>query len=165
MSELKQHPIYTDYYGTKNGEVYSKKYKKERIKKIKPMKLNTGYYLLGLTHNKKRYQVTHHKFIADIFVLNPNNYSEINHKDENKNNNCADNLEWCSRKQNMKHSAHKFSKFFLVENLKTNEIFEIQNLSEWCKVNNVSRGLVYHILHGKSKQTKGFRFYYSEKNL
>ena len=49
-----QHPIYKDYYATTDGQVYSKKFKSNRIKKIKPFRLNTGYYLLNLMHNKKR---------------------------------------------------------------------------------------------------------------
>ena len=37
-----------------------------------------------------------HKLIAEAFIPNPNNYPEVNHKDENKLNNSIDNLEWCT---------------------------------------------------------------------
>jgi hypothetical protein len=159
MTDLVQHPIYKDYYGTRDGRVFSKKYKTGRVKELKPMRLNTGYYLLGLCHDNKRIQITHHKFIADIFLPNPNNYSELNHKDEDKSNNCADNLEWCSRIYNMRYSAHKFckfGKFYLIENLKTNEVYEIQNLNKWCRENKVHRVSAYAVMKGKQKQTKGF---------
>jgi len=46
-----------------------------------------------------------HRIIAQTFVANPKNYTEVNHKDGNKKNNHADNLEWCTRKQNMRHAT------------------------------------------------------------
>ena len=41
-----------------------------------------------------------HKLIALAFLPNPNNYLEINHKDEDKTNNRVENLEWCDHKYN-----------------------------------------------------------------
>ena len=46
-----------------------------------------------------------HRLVAEAFVDNPNNYSEINHIDEVKHNNIFSNLEWCTRKQNMNHGT------------------------------------------------------------
>lgn len=37
-----------------------------------------------------------HKLVALAFIPNPNGYNHINHKDENKENNKAENLEWCT---------------------------------------------------------------------
>lgn len=41
-----------------------------------------------------------HRIVADAFVENENNLPCINHKDENKDNNSASNLEWCTIKYN-----------------------------------------------------------------
>jgi hypothetical protein len=164
MNKLKQHPIYTDYYGSESGNVYSKKFKSGRIRELKPIRLSTGYYILGLCFNKQRIQILQHKFIADIFVPNPNNYTEINHIDFDKSNNSASNLEWCSREYNMRHYFEKnydrYSKVkYLVENLNTNEKFEITNLTKFCREHKIDRASVYNILKGTRIQTKGFKFY------
>ena len=41
-----------------------------------------------------------HRLIAFTFIENPNDYPQVNHKDENKLNNAADNLEWCTNRYN-----------------------------------------------------------------
>lgn len=47
-----------------------------------------------------------HRLVAAAFIPNPNNYPIINHKDENRSNNCADNLEWCTHKYNANYGGH-----------------------------------------------------------
>ena len=59
-----------------------------------------GYNLVELTINcnVKTHKV--HRLVAEAFIPNPNCLPEVNHKDENKNNNRADNLEWCDNEYN-----------------------------------------------------------------
>ena len=81
-----------------------------RIKNKNPMILKqtidrkNGYLTVSLSKNGKKKIHRVHKLVASIFIDNPNNYPVINHKDGNKLNNCVDNLEWCTYKQNIIHS-------------------------------------------------------------
>ena len=60
-----------------------------------------GYLFVELSAGNKEY--THHdihRLVAKAFIPNPENLEMVNHKDEDKTNNCVWNLEWCSNKYN-----------------------------------------------------------------
>lgn len=73
---------------------------------LKPV-YDRGGYLKVLLHdsNGVRYTKFVHRIIAETFIPNPNNYPQINHKDENKHNNAVDNLEWCTSKYNINYGT------------------------------------------------------------
>ena len=74
------------------------KAKKERI--LKTGKNIWGYLYVILRKNKKGKITYIHRLVANTFIPNVDNLPQVNHKDENKENNCADNLEWCNAKYN-----------------------------------------------------------------
>ena len=98
---LVEHPKFTGYYGTKDARVFSNKGKYGKLRELKPheQKENNGYYYVSCSGH----QMPYHRFIAQIFLLNENNYKEVNHIDGDKSNNRVENLEWCTRKQNVRH--------------------------------------------------------------
>ena len=59
-----------------------------------------GYKIVVLWKNKKCKKFRVHRLVAEAFILNPNNYTQVNHKDEDKSNNSVENLEWCTQKYN-----------------------------------------------------------------
>lgn len=67
---------------------------------LKPS-LNSKGYLRVRINNKT---VFIHRAVAQVFVANPDNLSQVNHKDYNKLNNDHDNLEWCNNSKNQLHS-------------------------------------------------------------
>lgn len=72
---------------------------KEQIVKAGTI-INSGYKSVNLIKDKKLKHALIHRLVAQHFVDNPNGFDIVNHKDENKLNNVADNLEWCSHKYN-----------------------------------------------------------------
>ena len=71
---------------------------------LKPQVDNKGYHRIRVTVEREKMSYKVHREIAKAFIPNPNNLPQVNHKDGNKDNNRADNLEWCTRSHNVKHS-------------------------------------------------------------
>lgn len=63
-----------------------------------------GYKQVRLYKEGKSQDYLVHRLVAMTFISNPNQYEEVNHIDGDKSNNCVDNLEWCSRHQNIHHA-------------------------------------------------------------
>ena len=63
-----------------------------------------GYYCVGLSNIKtKTFSV--HRLVALTFIENPENKTDVNHKDKNKLNNNLVNLEWNTSKENNTHKS------------------------------------------------------------
>ena len=72
-----------------------------------------------------------HRLVAEGFIENPNNLSDVDHIDRNKENNHVDNLRWCSRVENMAQNAKPFK----IIDTKTGKIYEGDNNITWIKEN------------------------------
>ncbi|HUS94032.1 MAG TPA: NUMOD4 motif-containing HNH endonuclease [Patescibacteria group bacterium] len=64
----------------------------------------TGYKMVGLCINGIESQHRVHRLVASAFIPNPENKSDINHKNGNKNDNSVENLEWMTRGENHRHA-------------------------------------------------------------
>lgn len=63
-----------------------------------------GYHRVTLFKNKERKRYLVHRLVAVAFVLNPKNLPEVNHKNGDRSDNRAAELEWCTRSMNIKHA-------------------------------------------------------------
>lgn len=84
---------------------------------LRPGKRNNYLYVRLCKDGKfKDYRI--HRLVAEAFIPNPDNLPVVNHKDEDKSNNCVENLEWCTQEYNVNYSLSK--KIICLE---TGEIF------------------------------------------
>ena len=107
-----------DFYAVSNhGRVKSLVGNGRRKELIMSQRLNTkgkvGYLQVSFRRGlNKLKRVCVHRLVAMAFVENPNpnEYTIVNHKDENRLNNHADNLEWCNQKYNVCYSFDRHRK-------------------------------------------------------
>lgn len=128
------------YEVSDQGRVKSIGYGKERI--LKPAR-HTGYLRVYLYKNGEMKTYKIHRLVAQTFIPNPDNLPQVNHKDENKENNFVQNLEWCDQKYNNNYGtrtqrqAEKLSKPVLQYT--KSGVF----VREWKSTRDVERNLGY----------------------
>lgn len=62
------------------------------------------YKHVNLSVDAKRSRQSIHRLVANAFLDNPENKPHVNHIDNNPENNCVSNLEWCTHSENMIHA-------------------------------------------------------------
>ena len=137
-----------------------------------PSKKRNGYLAVDLydKSNHKPHTVTIHRLVAKMFISNPNNYEQINHKDGNKTNNSILNLEWCDRSYNIKHAfdnnlmttnGYIRNKKVAQINKNTNEIICIyESISEAARMLKLHNQLISQVCKGSRKTTGGYKWIY-----
>lgn len=113
-----------------------------------------GYVECHLFKDNKEYLKKVHRLVAEAFIPNPNNLPEVNHIDGNKQNNCVDNLEWCTHIDNIIHawnnqlatSNHRKQKVRCIE---TGVVYD--SIKECADAMNINRDCISNYLRGKAR--------------
>ena len=103
LKEFKILENYPDYKIYRNGDIVSTKRKSDRLINGKSDKDGYREYHLRDKNGKSVY-VRGHRLVAMAWIDNPDSLEVVNHKDGNKANNEASNLEWCTVKYNTQHA-------------------------------------------------------------
>lgn len=164
---------YENYQVSSLGRIKSLKYGKEKIRKQR--KINNGYLTINLWKEGIMKSCLVHRLVANAFIPNPSNLKCVNHKDENKENNCVDNLEWCSVAYNNTYGSRlkKVSEKQINDPSKSKQVYQysldgelvaIWNSTQECKRNGYHRGNVSNCCLGKLKTHRGFKWSYTPIN-
>lgn len=169
---------YPGYYAKDNGEIWS--VKRGAPRRLVPTLNHKGYERVKLWLNGVSKTITVHQLIAKTFVPNPENKPQVNHKDENKRNNNANNLEWCTCLENIRYGtgisrSANSRKGLKVKNRKEIEahkkpVFQLDKneniLKAWSSITEASRELNIKDSHisacckGKRITCGGFKWRY-----
>ena len=128
---------------------------------LRPGKHRDGYLQVNLYKDGVMKRCYVHRLVATAFIPNPDNLPQINHKDENKENNRIENLEWCNCKYNNNYGTHieKISKKVYMYNLEDGLCGLWPSTIE-CERNGFSSGNIANCCNGKYKKYKGFKWSY-----
>lgn len=125
--EWKDFPEFEEYYmisnlgraKSKDRSVYlgGKRNCRKRVKGI-VLHVNTSrvYYAYHICKDGESYARSAHRAVAKAFVPNPTNLPIVNHKDENKLNNCFWNLEWCTDLYNVRYGSRIYRQILSSRN-------------------------------------------------
>ena len=155
MEEWRDIKGYEGYYQISNfgrvkslsRDVGSNRCKKETIMKTSLDK--DGYENLVLRKNGKQRHFRVNRLVAKAFLENPNNYPQVNHKDEDKTNNNVNNLEWCSAKYNVNYGSRTEKASKKVICVTTGKIFK--SIAEASKYYNLKGNHISACCKGKLK--------------
>lgn len=130
---------------------------------MKAFVCGSGYQEVLLSLDDRRKPMLIHRMVAEAFVPNPDGKQEVNHKDGNKTNNDANNLEWVTPSENIRHSYDtqinkgRGRKVVCVE---TGEVFD--SIKEAADKYGLQVPLIWKCCNGKQKTTGGYHWNYKE---
>ena len=131
-----------------------------------------GYLVVGLNKNGKKNFRAVHRLVALAFIPNTGNLPQINHKNEDKQDNRVENLEWCTVSYNNNYGTHskrisnsmknnpKISRAVLQCDKDGSIVNEYPSTHEAARANGYTKCGIVACIHGKMNTYKGFYWKY-----
>lgn len=151
------------YAITPEGEVWS--YKNKRF--LRPQANRDGYLRVGLYKDGKSKKYSIHRLVAEAYIPNPDNLPQVNHKDENKTNNCLQNLEWCNCKYNNNYGTHNEKISNSLKKPILQYTLDGEFVREWPSTTDVGKEFIKginHCLKGRNKTAYNYIWKYKEED-
>lgn len=121
----------------------------------------TEYATVDLCSGGVRRGYLVHRLVACAFLDNPLNLPCVNHKDGNKTNNRADNLEFCTPSENMRHAVvnglHRTTAVVREDGI------VYKSISEAANANGLNTGHICECCRGRRANAGGYRWRYAEE--
>lgn len=136
-------------------------------------KWNSGYLSVTLKKNGKRECLSVHRMVAIAFVPNPNDYPCIDHRNDDKSDNRASNLQWCTHEFNNSKEHHRRAssvsrKGKPIPSIQT-PIVQLSTNGDLVRVfpsmtdadnNGFQHSAIHRVIHNKLKTHRGFKWMY-----
>ena len=129
---------YEGLYQVSNfGRVKSLNYARQHYEKEKALQTKpNGYVKVDLRHCGELSSRNVHRLVAEAFIPNPEGKTDVNHINGNKLDNRVENLEWCTRAENMLHCKEKLHK---IAGKKPRPIICLETGVEYCTMHEAAR--------------------------
>lgn len=194
MSEVWKPVIgYESRYEVSNmGNVRSLNYRSTgKTRMLKPVTEGKGYLMVGLCCNQTMKWGKVHRLVASAFIPNPENKPQVNHINGIKTDNRADNLEWVTNGENLRHAykhglkqgskewghtlgtvygkrdrekiALARSKPIIAINIQTGAETLFKSAAEVERVLGINHSTVPKVCNGQQKSAKGYTFRYGQQ--
>lgn len=151
--------LYRRGYGVRQGRI------------LRPQTRSHGYLSVWLWKGKTKKQVSIHRLVAEAFCEKKDGSNEVNHLNENKQDNRAENLVWCNRSENCSYGEKLADKRKLWRNNRRSTpvrqltmdgevVAEYPSLHEAKRQTGISEGGIYSAANGITHQSHGFKWEY-----
>ena len=142
----------------------------ERI--LKPGKDKDGYLQVMLSKNGIQKIKKVHRLVAEYFIENNNSLPMVNHKNEIKDDNRVENLEWCdvvynnnygtARERSNFTQSVKYGKSVIKKDLNGNVLNKYPSLRYAGRKNNTTATQIRRVCQGKQRTCMGYVWEFSE---
>lgn len=130
-----------------------------------------GYLRVSIPVDGKWTMKSVHRIVAQTFIQNPDNLSQVNHRDCDRKNNNVDNLEWCTSSYDAKYrekygvsrTEAQGHPLFAI-NLATLEVSHFRSQHEAGRALKIGQGNIGSVIRGEYKYTHGFWFVNDDDN-
>lgn len=139
------------------------------VRMLKSHLTKDGYERIRLTSGSDGKNCLIHRLVAQAFLNNNDNKPEVHHKDENKQNNKVDNLEWVTHKENTDYSNWCYTKMQEINKKSVycitseEERYEFDSIKDFAIFFNVKIPSAHSLFQKGTRKSGRFakwRFYY-----
>lgn len=139
---------------------------------LKPQKRQHGYLSVWLYDGESKRQVSVHRLVAEVFCAREDWQTEINHLNEDKQDNRAINLAWCTRSENCrygdrisvisrKNTNGKRSRPIKQYTLSGEFVKEYPSMHEARRQTGFAEANIHRAIHGKYSNAYGYKWEYA----